>query len=157
MQGRIGDRYVVAFDCLSGEVGELPDISVLAIHDKHVPEKLLIRPEGAADKAVAATSPFGTADINFESHEFSSVFHVESSSRKFAYDVITPRIMEYLLANPGWSIELAGADAMIYDNQLWKPERIREALNILSDFLNRIPDHVWKELGAERAAEPAGR
>ena len=40
----------------------------------------------------------GFHDINFESSEFSRKFHIKCADKKFAYDVIHPRMMEFLLA-----------------------------------------------------------
>src|SRR5204862_1433100 len=68
----------------------------------NVPD-LLIRPEGFFDKLAAM---IGFSDINFESAEFSRRFLVKSSDKKFAYDVIDPRMMDFLLATRPFPIDL---------------------------------------------------
>ena len=56
---------------------------------------LFIRREGIFDSVKRA---FGFDDIDFESAEFSKRFFVKSSDKRFAYDVIHPKMMEFLLA-----------------------------------------------------------
>ncbi len=46
----------------------------------------------------------GHDDIDFESAEFSRTFHVTAADRKWAYDVIHTRTMEYLLQAPPFTI-----------------------------------------------------
>ena len=47
----------------------------------------------------------GKDDIDFESAEFSRKFFVQSADRKWAYDIIHTRTMEYLLPAPSFNIE----------------------------------------------------
>jgi len=42
----------------------------------------------------------GFDDIDFESNEFSKQFYVKSESKKFAYEVINQKTMEFLLSSP---------------------------------------------------------
>jgi len=153
--GRYGGRMATTFNCQHheqrGTAGSTGEFSAAVLTCDRPFTGLLIRPETVADRVP------GAGGITFESAEFNRNFFVQSPDRKFAYDVIAPKMMEYLLANPGWSFELAGYDAMIWTGKLWPAEKFEESLKVLMGFLNRIPDHVWKELGAERAAEPAGR
>ena len=44
---------------------------------------------------------FGHDDIDFESAEFSRNFYVKSSDRKWAFDILHARAMEFLLAEDG--------------------------------------------------------
>jgi hypothetical protein len=67
---------------------------LLEVPFSRVPD-LFIRPEGLIDRIGAA---IGIEDIDFESAEFSRRFHVSSSDKRFAYDVIHARMMEFLLA-----------------------------------------------------------
>ena len=66
--------------------------------DARVPLKgLQIRAENFFDKMKSA---FGFDDIDFESAEFSRKFHVSAEDRKWAYDVLHARAIEFLLAQP---------------------------------------------------------
>ncbi|MDA8746329.1 hypothetical protein N9N28_17035, partial [Rubripirellula amarantea] len=65
--------------------------------------QLAVRPEGFFD---SVTSFFGFDDIDFESEEFSRKFHVKSSDKRFAYDLLHARMMEFMLASPTASFEM---------------------------------------------------
>lgn len=104
--------------------------------------ELLIRPELTVDKVAAAA---GFEDINFESHQFSKMYFVQSTNRRFAYDVIAPQMMEYLIAHPGYTVHLspAGLVVTIGGETRWKPEQFVPAAEFAAGFLERIPAHVW--------------
>jgi len=159
IRGQFRGREALAFDYIyktqeqGGKSRQTYHISVALVPCACRFPGLLVRPEGLLDRLAGAV---GLEDVDFESHEFSKRFCVLAADRKFAYGVIVPQMMEYLLANPGWAIELNGPAAAIHTGSIWKIERFGPALEVLSGFLDRVPDHVWKELGAERAPEPAG-
>lgn len=59
---------------------------------------LLIRQERVFDRLAGV---IGFDDIDFEPHEFSQRYYVKSDDKRFAYDVVHPRMMQCLLeANP---------------------------------------------------------
>ncbi len=114
------------------------------------PPDLLIRSENFLDKIVQAV---GFDDIDFESAEFSRKFMVKSSDRRFAYDVIHPRMMEFLLASPRRPIHLRGGWCLLVSPMSrWKPEQFREALAFATRFFDLWPDFVFQNLqsGTER-------
>jgi len=106
---------------------------------------LLIRPRNLLDRLAAAV---GHQDIEFESHEFSSKFHVQAADRKFAYDVVNAQTMQYLLGCGGWSLELSGSAAIIYTGKRWKVPDFALGLEVLTGFVEHIPHFVWKQLGS---------
>src|SRR5688572_27453048 len=55
---------------------------------------LLVRPEGWFDKVAGFV---GFDDVDFESEEFSGRYFVKSADRQFAYAVIHPQMMEWML------------------------------------------------------------
>ena len=55
---------------------------------------VLLRREGLFDRMAGA---LGFDDIDFESVEFSRRFHVKSSDKRFAYDLIDAGMMQFLL------------------------------------------------------------
>ena len=61
---------------------------------------------------------FGFDDIDFESDEFSREFCVKAADRRWAFDVIHQATMEFLLAAPRFTIELAGPRVMAYRDEL---------------------------------------
>jgi hypothetical protein len=105
----------------------------------NVPD-LFIRPEGLLDKIAGA---IGFDDIDFESEEFSSRFHVSSNDKRFAYDVLHPRMMEFLLDIEPPPIALAsGSLLMTRGNTEWDQETFRAHLRWSREFFSRWPDHV---------------
>src|SRR5208283_3583865 len=58
---------------------------------------LNIRPENILDKF---TEAIGFDPIQFESAEFSRKFHVRCEDKKFAYDIIHARMIEFLMQDP---------------------------------------------------------
>jgi hypothetical protein len=56
-----------------------------------------IRPEHAGDTIAAA---MGWDDLDFESVEFSRRFHVRSPDKRFAWDLLDPRMMQVMLELP---------------------------------------------------------
>jgi len=120
-------------------------LSYLLLHLPYagVPD-LAIRPEHVFDKLGAA---IGFDDIDFESAEFSRRFHVKSPDKRFTYDVITPAMMEYLLASPKSSVDLQRGVVCITDGvRRWKPEEFTPKLGWITGFLDLWPDHVLRDL-----------
>lgn len=120
-------------------------LSYLIIHLPYtgVPD-LTIRAENFFDKIGAA---IGFDDIDFESAEFSRKFMVKSSDKRFAYDVITPTMMEFLMTSPKRSIDQQRGMICITNGvRRWKPEEFMPQLSWISEFLDLWPDHVVREL-----------
>jgi hypothetical protein len=110
---------------------------------------LLVRPEGLFDKIAGAV---GFDDIDFESEQFSRAFYVKSSDKRFAYDVITARMMEFLLERRGPAIDLAsGAVCVIDGTRRWSPEEFRDRLAFVQRFFELWPEHLLSGLDARRA------
>jgi hypothetical protein len=57
----------------------------------------------------------GGEDIDFESDEFSRRFWVKCDDRKFAYDVLHPQAMEFMLGlDPNWTWQWSGPTLMLF-------------------------------------------
>ncbi len=109
----------------------------------HVPD-LLLRREGMFDKIAGV---LGFDDIDFESAEFSRRFHVKSSDKRFAYDVVHPRMMEFLLAGDAPTVDIENRRCCLSDgNRRWEPEQFEQKLAWLRRFLDLWPDHVIASL-----------
>lgn len=111
-----------------------------------VPERfqtLHIRPENFLDKIAGA---IGFDDIDFESKEFSSRFYVKSNDRKFAYDIIHPGMMSFLL---GFSntprIEITGPYCAFYYEARIAPEKYTGLYHFGREFYNKTPHYVREE------------
>jgi len=98
---------------------------------------LQIRPEGLWDRL---TSMFGWDDIDFESAEFSQRFHLSAPDRRWAYDVVTPRTMEFLMAEPEeWTLTMGDAQLMVPLRGWCGSERILQGLAAGTGLLEKIP------------------
>jgi hypothetical protein len=105
---------------------------------------LLIRREGVLDRIAGV---FGFSDINFESEQFSRRFHVRSPDRRFAYDVIDPRMMEFMLETNPPVIDIEAGRCCVTDGtRRWKPEEFRQRMAWLHDFFGRWPQHLKRSL-----------
>jgi hypothetical protein len=102
-------------------------------------EPLFIRPENFMDK-VAELAGFN--DIDFESAEFSKKFYVMASDKKWAYDIIHPRMMEYLLASPKYSIQFETLSIIVYRDTTFSTGDFEGAAEVANGIFERIPDYV---------------
>ncbi len=106
--------------------------------------ELLIRREGIGDKLI---SGIGFDDIDFESEEFSRAFWVTSGDKKFAYDVIHPGMMEFLMRGPTPKVEIVHDVCLILEGWgRWDPETFDGAPGWFQAFLERWPDHLIDRL-----------
>ncbi len=104
-----------------------------------------LRPEGLFDKVKAA---FGFDDIDFESGEFSSRFHVKSSDRKLAYEIFHPQMIEYLLPLRDLRLTTAGSHLLLRRGGVLKPLQFEQTLRDGVGFLERLPRYLRKDRGA---------
>ena len=105
---------------------------------------LVIRPEGLFDKIAGA---FGFDDIDFESVEFNKRFYVKSPDKKFAYDVVTPQMMEFLLSVEPPMLDLEpGAICCSDGRKRWDPDEYEGAIAFLKAFFDKWPRHLVAQL-----------
>ena len=103
---------------------------------------LRIRKESVFDKIGQA---FGWNDIDFESAEFSRKFHVKAKDKRWAYDVISPRTMEILLATPQFEIRMHGRHLLVRRDGRVAARVYGQALVLGEAFLGAIPADVVAE------------
>lgn len=113
-----------------------------------VPETV-VRREGVFDRLKGM---LGFDDIDFESVEFSRRFHVSSEDKRFAYDLIDPRMIEFLLATAPPAFELEGDLLCVSDGRgCWDPASFDRRLDWCGRFFDAWPDHLVRTLGESRA------
>ena len=102
--------------------------------------QMVIRREGVFDWV---KSTFGFGDINFESVEFSKKFHVTGADKRWVYDVVNPRMMEFLLGSPmKTTIETDEFFLFVRQNNKLSPLEVEGFMNYTLAFLDHVPDHV---------------
>jgi len=107
---------------------------------------LELTPEGIGSR-LAET--FGGEDIQFESDDFNRAWRVECGMEKFAYDVITPRLMERLVRSDaaGLSIRIDGTDVLCWSNGEQSLEALAPRLELLAAVRDAVPGFVWRDSG----------
>jgi hypothetical protein len=145
-RAKAGDfRYKVTSSSGKSQTTSTYTFSYLIVHlpFRNMPD-LLIRPEGIFDKIAGA---FGFDDIDFESEEFSRRFHVKSADRRFAYDVLHPRMMDYLLRVSAPLIDIEQGRCCLSNGRArWKPEDFHNSIRFLREFFDLWPDHLTAQL-----------
>jgi hypothetical protein len=118
--------------------------SYLIMHMPFATPNLLIRGEGLFDKLRGA---LGFDDIDFESEAFSRRFYVMSSDKKFAYDVVHPRMMEWLMAKKVPLIDIErGRCCLVSDRGKWEPDEFSRWLRRVDEFFQLWPDYLLSRL-----------
>jgi hypothetical protein len=115
-----------------------PGVPDLAIRHEHLGHKLL----GA----------LGFEDIDFESEAFSRRFHVKSSDKRFAYAVVDPRMMAFLLDGTPPEILLQRGECVftVSVRRRWDPAEFRTWYDWGCEFFRRWPEHLRRELAERR-------
>lgn len=102
--------------------------------------RLTIEPEHLGHKLFDA---FGGEDIDFEGDAFSRAFWVKCDERRFAYDVVTPPMMEHLLAAPrGWTWQWRGRDLVVVHAGALRPDAAAATLAMVRRFVALLPRHL---------------
>ena len=100
----------------------------------------IVRREGIFDRVKGM---LGFDDIDFESDDFSRRFHVSSDDKRFAYDLISQEMIEFMLQQPPSAMELDGELVCISDgSSRWKVGEFRSSLSWLESMLERWPRHL---------------
>lgn len=104
---------------------------------------LRIQPEHLGHKLADA---LGGSDIDFESDEFSRRFWVQCDDRRFAYDVLPPPTLEFLLQEAGkWSWQWRGDTLLLSKPGMLRATGVLPALMLAKGFRDRVPRHLLAE------------
>jgi len=148
-EGDWNGRRVTTFDYRyqtgSGKNEQTRHFSGVLLRSEIALQPLYIRPERVFDRIGEF---LGIDDIDFESAEFSRAFYVKSPDKRWAYDVIHQRTMEFLLSMPRYSIEFGGEHVMVRSHRWFRPSDFETAIRVAEGLLDRLPEYVRR--GAER-------
>ena len=103
---------------------------------------LFIRPEGFFDKVGEF---LGFDDIDFESAEFSRQFYVKSPDRRWAYDVIHQRAMDFLLGMPRFWLQFDRRHVIAWRDDDFKPAEFQQAAELIAGLLDRLPEYLVRQ------------
>jgi hypothetical protein len=113
------------------------------ILESSVPLKpLSIRAESASGDLAEF---LGFEEIKFESAEFNREFHVRSPDRKWAYDVLHPRAMEYLLSMPRFEIQFDEKAVLVHGASIFSARDFEAAAQVAQRLLDGLPEYVVEQ------------
>jgi hypothetical protein len=146
ISGEWNGREILGFDYHyvtgSGKNQQTHRFSAVILQSRVPLKPLYLRPEGFFDKV---TEFFGLDDIDFESAEFSRQFYVKSPDRRWAYDVIHQRAMEFLLQMPRFSIKFDLMHIAAWRDKRFRPQEFEQAASVISGLLDRLPEYVLRQ------------
>ena len=106
--------------------------------------RIAIRPEGVLDRIAGFV---GFDDIDFESEAFSRRYHVKSEDRRRVFDLIHPRMMDYLMGLPDFHWQLWGPFVVITRSGRYGADELPPVMEAIEGFARLIPDYVRQDLG----------
>lgn len=151
IRGRWGEREMEAFDYhyethSTGSKGRRTTqhhhFSAVALGSPVPLKPLFIRPEGFFDKVAEF---FGADDIDFESAEFSRRFYVRSPDRKWAYDVLHPRTMEFMLGRPVFTVQFDCDTVVAWRSSTFNAAEFESAADLAAGIMDRLPEYVVQQ------------
>ena len=84
-------------------------------------------------------------DIEFESDRFNRAFRISSADRKFAYDLIDARMMQWLIScDPRFCFQVRGRAILVFSKRMKAPELLL-LIGTLKEFRERLPHLVFRE------------
>jgi hypothetical protein len=89
-----------------------------------------------------ARNAAGLRDIEFESAEFNRTYSVDCDDRRFAFDLIDARMMQWLIDNPAPRLITSGGQLLIAVEEQLSPNELRDLLRWLVGFMERWPRHM---------------
>ena len=159
---RGSDRY--AYDTLRGAVSTLDADCAITVGTYHYETKdsdddttthrfpflllqlpwptpqLELRPESFLDRVAGW---FGANDIDFESEQFSRMYHVSASDKRFAYDVLHPRTIEFLQKWRPHLLQICDGHLLLLDGSgTWDAEECANVIDFVLAFCELWPRHL---------------
>lgn len=110
------------------------------------------------NRASELLNPLGSGDITFESVAFNEQFMVSSDNDRYAYAVVHPRMMEYLMTCPfaGWGLRIEGNNVIFFGHGPQQPDGVAPTAQWLAGFFSLIPGHVYEQYATTAATGYAG-
>jgi hypothetical protein len=91
----------------------------------------------------------GVRDLQLESDEFNKAFLISTDNDRFAYDILHPRMMQWMLADQramsSLPFRFEGGNLVTWMEGTMDPQRVMYLLDYVCDILDRVPSFVWKD------------
>lgn len=119
-----------------GPSGLHSGICVAAVLDLPAPvPELVVRRETRRDLG---------RDLQLESEAFNDAFRVTGTHDRFSYDVLNPRVMELMLANPEYGLRIGGSTLAVWrDGQLDGTTALGELRDLAATLYGLVPGFVY--------------
>lgn len=108
--------------------------------------ELEVAPEGFFGRLVGRLTD---RDIELESEEFNRAFTVTCPDRRFASDVLHPRLMEYLLTHREAAFRFAARQVLVVTSASADLPQIEATLAYIDGIADQIPEFVWRAARGE--------
>jgi hypothetical protein len=148
LSGELAGLTMTGFDyryVSGGENKKVYRFSAVLVASPRPLRPLLVRPPTVLDRIGAFV---GLGGIDFESAEFSGRFFVKAANPRWAHDVFHPRMKEFFLAEPHFSLQLDRDAIIAWRDSCFSPEDFRQACLFVRGFLERLPDYPGHDLGS---------
>lgn len=123
---------------------ESHDYTIVAIDTGVVLPALAVTPESFFSRTVGTLL---ARDIQFESEDFNRAFTVQCPDRKFAFDVLHPRMMEFLLAHRDAAFRFDRRYVLAVRPGSASIAEVDASLALVDAVLDRVPEFVWQDAG----------
>jgi hypothetical protein len=113
---------------------------------------LSVSPEGAFGRLLGRMF---NSDIELESEEFNRAFTVNADDRKFAFDVLHPRMMELLLQHRDTAWRIDRGWLLVVERGTYEIADVEPRLDFCDRLLDGLPDFVRQEYGIPAPGSPS--
>jgi len=120
------------------------DFNVVALSLGAATPGLSVSPEGVFGRLLGRM--FNT-DIELESEEFNRAFTVNADDRRFAFDVLHPRMMELLLQHPDTAWRIDQGWLLTVERGDYDLPGVEQRLAFADRLLDELPDFVRQQYG----------
>ena len=115
---------------------------------------LSVSPEGAFGRLLGRLF---NSDVELESEEFNRAFTVNADDRKFAFDVLHPRMMELLLQHRDTAWRLDRGWLLTVEHASYELPDVERRLAFSDQLLDALPDFVRQEYGIPAPTGTSGQ
>ena len=152
--------YTYSFD--QQVAGEYAGEQVFTVAQALLPTRLPRLDLVPEDIGTRVLSQFGLADIDLESAEFNRTWRVLSDDKRYAIDVVDPRMMLALMRNrqQGVAVRIDGDKVIAWSAGVAHVRDLARRMDLVASVSKAIPAHVvrkFAEIEEQRRAEEAAR
>lgn len=90
---------------------------------------------------------FGGRDLELESKAFNDTFRISCADDRYAHAVLHPRMMEWMLYNPGLEWQFAGNALVSWGSGSWTVPDTLARLEAMNRLIDLIPPFVLRDYG----------